>query len=266
MRLIFGLVMMVALAGPVYAVAAETSYGYQSDSPITAGSLVSQVPDDSTKVVAATTANSKYLVGVATQADNSLVTLSNKQSNVQVARDGIVNATVSDVRGQIKQGDYIMASSYAGVGVKAVGGERVVGVALSDFNATTATKTKLIDAQGKTTELALGQIAVQVHVLTLSAGQAETSALVPPFLQSLADSIAAKRTSPPRIILAIIVLLIALVISGSMLVTAIRVSLTAIGRNPLASGKIQHNFLRITLVSIGLLAAGCAAVVFILKT
>lgn len=235
------------IMSPLAIASAETSLGYQAATPIPVGQLASLESINSNRVVPATDANANLVVGVVVAAKDSLITWSDSQANTQIAIGGVVDTAVTDRGGTIKQGDRIMASPYAGIGMKARIGARVVGIAQADFKGGN------------------GQIPIQVQVATWTSGNADAASLVPPYIQTLADAIAAKHTSPVRIILAVFVLLTTFLLAVIIMITAVRGAMAAIGRNPLAASNVHKGFWRVMLITISLLAAGLVAATLILK-
>lgn len=258
-------VVATLLVSPAVRGSAEVSLGYHADQSIPIGSLVSLNFANATQVVPATTESANYLVGIVNVPDDSLLTWSDSASNIDVATGGIVSTLVSTLGGPIRKGDRIMASPYPGIGMKATPGARVIGVATTGFTDLSGTSQEVKDAKGKARYLTVGQIPVQIQILTWGGSETGLAALVPPYIQTLADTVASKHASPLRIVLAILVLLAALLLAVVILVTAVRASMIAIGRNPLSAGNIQKGFVRVIMITSGLLVTGLIAVIAILK-
>lgn len=242
--------------------AAAISQGYKTTSDnVAKGALLSLVADNSTEVEPANTSNATKLVGVA--ADKPLVELSgNSSSNTRVVVGGTTEVLVSDINGNVQAGDKITVSPVSGIGMKAVGSAEVVGSAQADFSAITTLNRSVTtsDGQQKTIKVGLLPVAVNVTYYSASMSQGTISSFVPPFLQSLANTVAGRQVSPVRVLIGATTLLLGFVAVMIILYTSIRNGLISIGRNPLAQKALRRGLIDIIFAAMGLLLITAAIV------
>jgi hypothetical protein len=111
----------------VYAIT-TISQGFFTNDQASVGSIISLKKDSSDQVEVANSSNVSNLLGVVVNDGNSLLTLTSGQARqIQVATSGIVQVLVSNINGNISQGDPITASPIAGVGMRATTTTRIVG-------------------------------------------------------------------------------------------------------------------------------------------
>ena len=175
-----GLVLaVVALAAPVSALT-SISQGYSTTDSVSIGSIVSLKSNSTDQVSAATTDNANSILGVVINDANSLLSLSSADSKqVQVGTSGIIEVLVSDINGDIKQGDSITSSSISGVGMKATVNTKVVGIAQESLTSSNSANQSYTDKAGKTHSVRLGQIAVLVNVTDFSDSPIRLSSRLP---------------------------------------------------------------------------------------
>jgi hypothetical protein len=206
------------------------------------GALVSVKSGSDNTVQLATEKNATQLVGVVSK--TPLVALSNGEAEVQVIINGSVSALVSDINGAVKAGDKITVSPIAGVGMRATANAQVVGTAQADFDSVSTTAQTIKDTSGNDRTVHLGRVPLQVNV---SYYQSETSGLVPPFIQGVANSLAGRPVSLIRILVCTVLLLLAFATSAIVLYTSVRSGIISIGRNPLAAKAIRRGLLQVGL-------------------
>lgn len=225
--------------------------GFQTrDTTIVPGALVSTLPKDTSSIEAAHSRSAQRLAGVASEA--ALIELSgNSDEEVQVIVDGTTQTLVSDINGPIKAGDKITASPIAGVGMKADTDAHIIGTARTDFDTTNGKQKTVTDKEKQEHSVRIGSVPVEVGITYYVA---PSSQFVPPFLQSLADTIAGRPVSLMRILLSCLLLLLGFGSIFVLIYTSVRSGIISLGRNPLAATAIQRGLVGI-IVTILLIAA-----------
>jgi hypothetical protein len=244
-------------------VSAVTSFseGYSTADKLSLGAIVSLEKNSSDRVIAATANTADNIIGVVINADTSLLSISNgKDDQVQVATSGTVPVLVSNINGEVKQGDHITASPLAGVGMKATANVRIVGIAQGDMK--NATKQTYKDKSGKENEIMLGEVPVLVNVAYFFKEPEKT--VVPTALQNIANSLAGKNVSTLPIVLSSAVFLIMLVVVSSLIYSMIKSSIISVGRNPMAQSAVYRDLIQLSALVIAILSVGIITIYFIL--
>ncbi len=246
------------LASSLFSIAAATSsaisQSYQTNvSDITQGTLVSLATSKSGLVVPASGSSASTLIGIA--ASKPLVQLSSdKPGSVQVAVGGTVNALVSDINGPVKSGDKITASPISGIGMKATLTSEIVGTAQTSLQSVKTVAKNFATTDGKNASVQVGLLPVAINVSYYSAtSQSSIAAFLPPFLQSIANTLTGKQVSPLRVLLGTCALVLGFIAVTVMLYVAIRSQLISIGRNPLAESAIRKGLIDAIVAAIGVL-------------
>ncbi len=257
--LVIAVITLVLASGFAYAQSnsqnSGISRGFQtSEKDITTGALVSTKADGSSAVELATIDSADRLAGIVST--GALVELSeNKQNEIQVILSGSTSALVSDINGPIHAGDKITASPVAGVGMLADTDAQIVGTAMNDFKPTDSQNKVIKDKKGKDHTIHIGFVSLQVGI---SYYVAPTSQLVPPFLQTLANSIAGRPVSLMRILLSCVLLVLAFGSIFVLIYTSVKSGIISLGRNPLAASAIKRGLFG--AVGIVLLIAAAALI------
>jgi hypothetical protein len=245
------LALAFALA-PISAHASITKRFNTSDQ-LVVGSLVSVSATSPNTVMAATTSNSASLYGVVTEVGTGAVEVANTEST---------QTLVSTINGNIKAGDPITASPLGGVGQRATVTNRIVGYAQAPFTSSSPTaKTETFkDEHGNPVSVSYGSIPVILGVsdYLVPATAAPTPVAqngIPKPVQTFFNSVAGHEVVPNRIILALFLISVAIIVMGVMVSTAVRRSLTAIGRNPLSSHSLIRALTQVVFAVIALLGA-----------
>ncbi len=259
----------IVLSAPVMATssgAIAQSYTAASAS-IAEGTLLSLTAADSGTVeLAQAGTNAVNLVGVAAQ--SPLVELSDASAgSAQVVVGGSTLALVSDINGPIAVGDKITDSPLAGIGMKATESGEIVGVAQASLNSVT-TQTKSVSSKnGRQVSVKVGLVPVAVSPAYYSVPQvASLSGIVPPALQTAADSLTGHPVSPIRVLVATLALLVGLVIAVVMLATSIRSEIVSLGRNPLARNSLLRGLVDVLIAAAGILLVTLATAVALVWT
>lgn len=244
---------------------ASISQGFETkETNLVTGALLSLSPDSANTVALASTDNVEQLVGIVS--DRSLLALDgNGSQQVQVVTSGVTLALVSDLNGEIKNGDKITASPISGVGMKATESTPIIGTAQAD-SADVQKKEKILSTkeQGEQKVL-IGSIPVQVNVTFYETPEDRNSTL-PPFLQDFASNVAGKQVSPVRIILSGLILLLALISIAVLLYSAVQSSIISIGRNPLSEKAVHKSLWQVGGIIFGILLLTVIAIYLILIT
>lgn len=249
-------------AAPVFA--QTVLQGYQSDETLQRGMLVTLKKDDQTKVEAITDKTLETLKGVVADPNDSPVTISEEGQKVFVATSGRYEVLVSNENGKIAQGDYLSISSLAGIAMKATDGqEMVLGQASQKFEGGGDSIGKSKTKDGRTVEFARIQVDIGIGKNPWKKPPVKDTALNT--LQNVANAIADKPVSPVRIYLAIIILVIAAGIAGTMLVSGVRSGVISLGRNPLSRNTILKGMVQVLLLSLTIFLTGLFGVYLLIK-
>jgi hypothetical protein len=243
---------------------AALSQGFPADSNIPAGSIVALAADGSGKVVAATPALGDRAIGVVVEAGDSSLSLGAPSGQVQVITSGQATVFVSTAGGDIKSGDVIGLSPVAGVGMKATTSGRIIGIAQASFSASSpGAQSSTVGSGNATKQVALGEIPIQVGVTSYAVQTPATG--VVGLVQNFANTIAGKPVAELRLIIGGAILLAAIISATVLLYSAVRNSIIAIGRNPLARGAVYRSLAQILLVVAVILAVAGVAVYLVIK-
>lgn len=214
---------------------ANISHSYRSAATVKDGSIVSLDPKQADQVVPADISNGSRLLGVAVAGSSSLIAVgpSTSPGSVQVATSGSASALVSTLNGDIKVGDLVAVSPFSGVGMKALPGSRVIGLAQTAFDASTqgATAERITDKAGKASTVMVGyaQITISIGTNASILGEGNLNSL-----QKAVKSLTGRTVSPIRVALSAAVAVIAVLALVTLIYASIYGSIVSIGRNPLA--------------------------------
>lgn len=238
------------------------SQGYTANEKLPLGSIVSLQNNTSDRVVATTTGNINSLLGVVINNGSSLLTLTNgEDSQVQVATSGTVPVIVSDINGEIVQGDQITASPIKGVGMKATGNVKVVGIAQGKPNNSDEKQT-YNDSQGKKQTITLGEVPILVNVAYYFKQPEKT--IIPSALQNLANALAGKNVSSLPIIISSAIFFITLVVVASIVYAMIKNSIISIGRNPMSQSAVYRDVIQMSVLVLAILTVAVISIYVIL--
>lgn len=243
--LLLFLALGVVLSAKAIAATPNLSNSYKSTSTITAGSLVSLDKTHSGYIVLANNQTNTDLIGVAVKSNQSLLAVNSGSGNVQVALNGVANALVSTLNGNISVGDQVGVSPINGVGMKAEAGSRVIGNAQESFNSGSAgaSTTQVTSKSGQTSTISIGFIPVVISISTApSAKGSGTSVNV---IQRTANAIAGHSVSLLPLIISSIIAVLSLVSVVVLIYGTINGSLISIGRNPLAKPAIFESLAQV---------------------
>jgi hypothetical protein len=123
----------------------------------------------------------------------------------------------------------------------------------------------LTTAGGKKTTVHLGQVSIDISIAHNPLYQPSAKNAVVDALQKFGDSVAHKPVSLTHIYISIAILLASIGVASVMLVTGVRTSLAAVGRNPLARSHIIRGLLQVIFTSLIIFLVGVFAVYLLLK-
>jgi hypothetical protein len=247
------------------AVAQNVTQGYQTTAALQKGMIVALDPVDATRVVPLAQGSATNMLGVVVDPGDAPVSLSNNDqaTQVYVATYGQYNVLVSTQNGAIKTGDLVSISSLEGVGAKANSTDTtILGKALQSFDGkSTAVGSTTLNG----TTVQLGRIIVDISVAHNPIYQAPVAAGVPHFLARAAQYVTNKPVSAVRLYSSLAIFSLSTVIAASLLYSAVRNSVRAVGRNPLAKHLIMRNLLQVVLIALIVFIIGLLAVYLLLK-
>ncbi len=239
--------------------------GYDTDTTLQHGMIIAISQKDATKVEAATSSSVERMRGVVVDPADAAVTLSSPSQKVFVAGAGRYSVLVSNQNGSIHADDYISISSLPGIGMKARGDQSIVlGRAITAFDGTNHVISTASVIDKSTKQVAIGTVTVDINIIRNPLVGTGNSSL-PSFLQSASTTIAGKDVSPGKVYLAAVILLMAGIISGSMLYAGVRSSIVSIGRNPLSKRSIIGSLLQVVITSLIIFIGGLFGVYLLLK-
>ena len=243
---------------------------YGSNTALSPGMIVQLDTKNSANVLPATQGEIGRIHGVVVAQNDAPVSLQSSTTSQQyyVATSGTYQVLVSDQDGQIHKGDYITVSSLAGVGMKASPAQTVVlGKALNSFDGSTNVQgtSSLTLANGARTTVHLGKVSVDLSIAHNPFYEPSSVSALSDMLQKFGESVAHKQVSLVHVYISIAILLAAVGISATMLVTGVRTSIIAVGRNPLARSRIVRGLLQVTFTSLIIFIVGVFGVYLLLK-
>lgn len=266
-RSVLFLLLTVALVSLALSTASHAitsiSQSYSAKDTLPLGSIVSLENNSSDQVIAAATSNVDSLFGVVINANSSLLSLSNGQANqVQVATSGTARLLVSNINGSISRGDHITASPISGVGMKATGNVRIIGIAQGDITTTSSDKQSYTDKDGVKHDVLLGEVPALINVSYYFKEPDKT--IIPSAIQNIANSLAGRPVNTLPIIVSAAIFLIILIIVSSIIYSMIRSSIISVGRNPMSQSAVYRNLIQMSGLVIVILAVGLISIYLVL--
>lgn len=260
---VLGVLLLVGaflLTGSVKA-STPISQGYTATEKLSIGSIVSLQKNTADQVVGATSSNVDNLFGVVINNDSSLLSVNNGSGNqVQIATNGTVPVLVSDINGDIKRGDHITASPIKGVGMKANGNVRVIGIAQGDM--TGASKQTYKDKDGKEQKVTLGQTPLLVGVAYFFKEPEKT--IIPVGIQNIANAMAGREVKTLPILVSAGIFLLTLIVVVSIIYSMIHSSIISVGRNPMSQSAIYRDLIQLSALVLAILGVGMVAIYLVL--
>lgn len=224
--------------------------GFQTDDPnMVSGAIVSLKKRTPNAVELSNLTNLDQMIGVT--GNKSVIELSSGSSGVQVVTNGVTPTLVSDINGDIKSGDKITASPIEGVGMRATNSTLVIGSALGDLSEVAKNTRTVKDKNGKSVEVHIGAVAVQVDKVFYEA-PSDQNTFLPPSLQDFADGLAGHKVSPVRVVVAALLVVFLFAAVTILLYSAVRSSIISIGRNPLSESAVRKSLMQVGLTVTGI--------------
>jgi hypothetical protein len=247
--------------------AQEFTQGFATDEKLLRGAIVSRIEGNDSQVEATTQESIERMYGVVVRSNETAVSLTNDTAGVLASNSGRYEMLVSNVNGEISEGDYLTASPIRGIAMKADDRQsRTVAQALDFFDTSdpnqVLTTEDVSTVDGETRTVAIGRILVDLDVRNnpLSFG-----VQAPEVLIQLGETIAGGPVSVTRIWGALGVIMLSFVTGTIIFYAGVRTSIIAIGRNPLSKGTVLKGFLQVTAISLAIFLIGGFAVYLILK-
>lgn len=248
--------------------AASITTGYGTSGDVQIGMIVGLVKGDSTKVEAINSDRINEAIGVAVNDADSPITLSGENQKTYVASSSKYAVLVSNQNGSIRAGDYITISSISGIGMRADEFQSVViGQATQDFidvNSSTYVSTTIVkDNKGTDKTINIGRVEVNIGIVKNPLARNVTDA--PEILQRAGKTIAGRSVTAPRLYIALVLLILVAAISASVIYSAVRSGIIAVGRNPLSRRLIFRGIFQMVLVSLIIFFVGLFGVYLIIR-
>ena len=242
--------------------------GYGADLLLQRGMIVGLKKDDPRKVEPINSDAFDRIHGVVIGANESAVLLGREDEKIYVASGGRFPVLVSNQNGTINIGDYVAVSSVNGIGMRAGDIEPVIlGKAIETFDASNKDNVKsavtVKDANGQEQQLAVGVVMVDVSIGKNPMLKSNND--LPTALRRASELVAGKPVSPIRVYMSLAVLIVATAISGSLIYSAVRSSITAIGRNPLSKKAIMRGLFQVVIIGLIVFISGIFGVYLLLK-
>jgi hypothetical protein len=237
--------------------------GFQTgEDTIAAAALVGLVPGKTDVVELSNTALASRLIGVVSTT-KPLIALSDGSNEVQVITSGLASVLVSDMNGPVESGDRVMPSPIKGVGMKATESGAIVGTAQADLEGVSKHQRTISDKAGQERLVSIGIVPVQINVAFYTP-ESNVASFVPPFLQATADKISGRNVSPARVLVAGTMFLLLFVSISVLLYSAVRSSITSIGRNPLSEGAVRKGLGQVGITATGIVLFVVMAIYLVL--
>ena len=248
--------------------AQEFTQGYSSTETLLRGSVVGLSRDQENQVETITSDRNEDLLGVVVRSNDSAVTLTEDTTGVFVVTSGRFEVLVSDVGGALVAGDTVTTSPLKGIAQKGGSNQTLIlGKMLTDIDFTDQSRilstTQVTDEDGNTIGVRVARALVEIAVGPNPNLSSETRA--PEFLVKFSETIAGKPVSALRIYAGLIIIVIAGAISGSLLYSSVKTSITSIGRNPLSKNSVLTGLAQVVVISLFIFISGLVAVYLLLK-
>lgn len=254
--------LILAIGGTAYGVT-SLSQGFITKDKTPLGAIVSLQKNTSDYVVSASPSNVGNILGVVVGQDNSLLSLSDGQSNqIQVATSGVVQVLVSDLNGAIKSGDPVTASPINGVGMKATSNTEIVGTAQDNLTGDHSSQQTYSDKSGHKHQVLLGEVPVLVNPSYYYKQPDKT--IIPTAVQNVANALAGKTVNSLPVIISLAIFLITLIIIVSIIYSMIHSSIISVGRNPMSQAAIYRNLIQLSGLIVLILGVAVASIYMVL--
>ena len=249
--------------------AQSVTQGYGADVVLQRGMIVGLKKDDLRKVEPINDDQFDRVHGVVVGANDSAVLLGSDNEKVYVATGGRFTVLVSDEGGDINVGDYVTVSSVSGIGMKA--GELdpiIIGKAIEAFKASDSNQVigtaQVKESGGKDRQIKMGRVLVDIssgkNPLLKTGGDN-----LPGMLRKASELVAGKPVSSVRVYISLAIIILCSIITGTLIYSAVRSSLIAIGRNPLSKKSIVRGLFQVVFIGLMVFLSGLFGVYLLLK-
>ena len=258
------LIIGLSLMFPISAIAANgVAQGYKVGTNVVVGMSVSLLNDT---VYPSTPQNSGNILGVVVSQNSVAVTLASEANQAQVITNGVANAFVSDINGDIKNGDPLVPSPIEGVLMKATEAGRSIGSAQQDFNtgAQGVQKKDIKTKDGTTKSTSIGTIQILVARNDFVPKPADVPKVLSPF-QSIFTGVAGHTVTVPRTIAAVVIFAVAVIAAMIVMYSGVSNGIRSIGRNPLSKGEVYLGLLQVFGIILLILIISFAIMLLIIK-
>jgi len=202
--------------------------------------------------------NLDKIIGIATDPSQNLVVISPGDQQVYVQTSGDVMAYVSDLNGGVKKGDLLTVSPLKGVLMKADSGSTIIlGIALDDFSSV-GSQSYTVQTSGASKQTNVAEININLD------HKANGSYYQPSTLANLGKSVTGRDVSEVRVLIVLIIFIMILIAEATIIYGAVSSAISAVGRNPLASGLIRGELIRVLFIAIFVLTIGIGAIYAVL--
>jgi hypothetical protein len=263
-----GSLLLLALV-PAVVLGASLTETFKAQGDVANGNIVSL--DDQAKAVArSNSSNAGNIYGVIVSTGD-VNFIQNKNTGVQVATSGVVDTFASTLNGPINEGDPITVTNVEGVGEKALGRSKIVGIAQGHLDSTTANTQDVKlkdDPANRTVKVGLIPVKIEVGIYNpdngLINGSLGDGASRNP-LEQVADGVAGKSVKTVTLIAATLILMVSVFSSIFLVLSSSYASMLSIGRNPLSERTIFRTLMRLVLISIVIFSLGIGLAYITLK-
>lgn len=251
-----------------HASAQTVTQGYGADTVLQRGMIVGLKKDDLRNVEPINSSQYERMHGVVISANESAVLLGREDEKVYVSSCCRYMVLVSNQNGDIGYGDFVTLSAVSGIGMKAGDNDPVVlGKAIETFKgddkATLVGTAKVKNAEGKDQEISIGHVLVDISIGKNP--RLKTDDNLPAMLKKVSEMVAGKPVSPARVYISLAILSVTAMIAGSLIYSAVRSALIAIGRNPLSRKSITRGLFQVVIIGLMVLLSGIFGVYLLLK-
>lgn len=248
--------------------AQTVTQGYGADTVLQRGMIVGLKKDDLRKVEPINSSQYERMHGVVISANESAVLIGRDDEKVYVASCCRYMVLVSNQNGDIGYGDFVTLSSVSGIGMKAGDNDPVIlGKAIETYKASDTSAqvgtAKVKNAEGKEQEISIGHVLVDISIGKNP--RLKTDNNLPEVLKKVSEMVAGKPVSPARVYLSLVVLGVSAMIAGSLIYSAVRSALIAVGRNPLSKKSIIRGLFQVVIIGLMVFLSGLFGVYLLLK-
>ena len=254
----------ISLCQPFIALANEgVAQGYKASKNVLTGMSVSLVENS---VVPANTENQNNLLGVVVSQSSVTVALSTESNQAQVVTSGVAKAFVSNINGDIVNGDALVPSPIEGVLMKATENGPSIGNAQQNFDVNAKDiENKTIKAKdGSNISTSIGTISILISRNDFVTKPAEVPRILSPF-QSIFTGFAGHNVSTTRTVISVIIFALAVIAAMIVMYAGVSNGIRSIGRNPLSKGEVYVGLMQVFGIILLILTIALIFMLLIIK-